>query len=71
MFMIQSRTDLKSFGEGTIGSFTNGRGQGGSSIFPTKEMAEEVLKYMIKYHNGNGLGFYIEFRTLDRKKMLV
>jgi hypothetical protein len=68
MFIIQSKRESKLFGEGSVESFTDTQklGRFGVCIFPTIEMAEEVLKYIIDYHGGeSGQEFYIKEVTDD------
>ena len=59
MFIIRSKRNSP----GTIEHFSNGKGLLGTCVFPSMEMAREVLIYIIQYYDGlgnnNGM-FYIE-----------
>lgn len=59
MFIIRSKRNSP----GTIEHFSNGKGIIGSCVFPSREMAREVLIYLIQYYDGMGNDsgmFYIE-----------
>lgn len=59
MFIIRSNRTL----DGHIENFSDGRGFSGSCIFPTREMAENVLQSILKYHHeseNNIFSFHIK-----------
>lgn len=60
MFVIKSKRDL----DGMVHSFSNGRGVSGLCVFPTREMAEKALTYVIK-HDDEFWGLHIKEVTDD------